>query len=91
MLQLRKKPDIWSALLELVPIARSKTIACIVKKKDELYIGWSEDLSPDAIVELQNFSIVLLIIDGKPTRSELSDAERTYWSERVRESNAWLN
>lgn len=91
MLQLRKKPDIWSALLELVPVARSKSLACIVKKRDDLYIGWSDKVEPDAIVELQNFSIVLLIIDGKPTRSELTDAERTYWIERVRESNAWLN
>jgi hypothetical protein len=91
MLQLRKVSDIWSALLQLLPIARSKAIACIVKKKDELYIGGSDQVTPDAIVELQNFQIMLLIIDGKPTRSELSDAERTYWSERVRESNAWLN
>lgn len=91
MLQLRKKPDIWCALLELVPVARSKSLACIVKKKDELYIGWSDKIEPEAIVELQNFSIVLLILDGKPTRSSLNDSERQYWCERVRESNAWLN
>ena len=91
MLQLRKKPDIWCALLDLLPVARSKVLACIVRKKDELYIGWSEDLSPAALVELQNFEIVLLILEGKPTRSKLTDAERTYWTERVRESNAWLN
>lgn len=91
MLTLRKKPDIWCALLELIPIARTKTLACIVRKNDELSIGWSDKVEPDAIVELQNFEIVLLIIDGKPTRSTLNDAERTYWTERIRESNAWLN
>jgi hypothetical protein len=91
MLQLRKKPDIWCALLELVPVARSKSLACIVKKNDELYIGWSDKVEPEAILELQYFKIILLVLDGKPTRSELNDAERTYWSERVRESNGWLN
>lgn len=91
MLKLRKKPDIWCALLELIPVARSKVLACIVRKNEQLYLGWSEDLSPEAIVELQNFEIVLLILEGKPTKSTLNDSERTYWTERVRESNAWLN
>lgn len=91
MLTVRKTSDIWSALMQLVPVARSQAIAFISKKGEAFYIGHAQEVSPDAIVELQNFDLVLLIVEGKPTKSKLNDAERTYWTERVRESNAWLN
>jgi len=77
--------------MELIPIARSKALAFIARKNDALYIGHSQEVTPDAIIELQSFDLMLLIIEGKPTKSKLNDAERTYWTERVRESNAWLN
>lgn len=91
MLQLKTVPDIWSALISIIPAARSKPLACIVKKTTGIYVGHSDTMAPDAIVELQKFEIILLIVEGKPTKSTLSDEERKYFTERVRESNAWLN
>lgn len=84
-------PDIWSGLQQLVAFARSYAIACLVRKSGKLFVGGKKEVTPEAIIELQNFEIVHLIIDGRHTKSKLSNPERLYFTDRIRESNAWLN
>ena len=91
MLQTKKVADIWSALVQFVPTARSCSLAAILKKDQVIYIAWSDKVTPDVIVELGIYEQLLLIIEGKATKNFLSPDERSYLNDRIRESNAWLN
>lgn len=91
MITLRKSPDIWSALYNIVPLARSKQLVFIVESNNELYYGSESTYSMKAGEEIAKHKIILLIIDGKATRSELSNSEREYFLRLTRESNVNSN
>lgn len=83
--------DIWSALAAVVPAARWKDLAAVAKNGDTYLVISSEEASADAILALQKFETVVIIIQGKPTKLIISAEERDYLTQQIRASNAWMN
>jgi hypothetical protein len=91
MLRLDLCADIKSALFHLVSKARWKDISAILRKEGRYYVAWCEKVSPNAIVELQNFDILHLVVEGKTTKTKLTLTELEYFNELVNSNNAWLS
>jgi len=83
--------DKWSAISQLVMIARHYNVVALVKLGNSFKTARSFDISAKEIQELDKYEVLHVIVDGKTTRSTLTDEERKFFTEEARRMNAWLN
>lgn len=83
--------DIWSAISRAVVVARHSDLVAIIKQGNEFKVASAPRLVPDDIQTLNDLPVIHLIVNGKTTKTKLTDAEKKFFSDEIRRVNAWLN
>lgn len=91
MIKTKLVQDLWSAMQTLIMIARRHDVAAIINESNCFRVIYSPRITLEDMKELQQHDPVLLLVNGKPTKSKLTDEQRKYFLQLAREANASLN
>jgi hypothetical protein len=83
--------DLWSAMKTLIMIARRHDVAAIINESNCFRVIYSTRITLEDMHELATHDPVLLLVNGKATKSKLNDEQRKYFLELAREANSQLN
>jgi hypothetical protein len=91
MIKTQLVQDLWTAMKTLIMIARRHDVAAIITESNCFRVIYSSTITLEDMKELQQHDPVLLLVNGKPTKSKLNDEQRKYFLQLAREANSQLN
>lgn len=91
MIKTKLVQDLWSAMQTLIMIARRHDVAAIINESNCFRVIYSSTITLEDMKELQQHDPVLLLVNGKPTKSKLNEEQRKYFLQLAREANSQLN
>lgn len=91
MLSTYLKADLNSCFSELVLLARRHDLVAIAKESGLFRIHYNAKFDLDSVDLIKTMDTVLIIVRGKVSKSNLTQAQRDTLMQYIRESNASLN
>lgn len=91
MLKTKLVEDLWTAMQTLIMIARRHDVAAIINESNCFRVIYSSTITLEDMQELRTHDPILLLVNGKPTKSKLNDEQRKYFLMLAREANSQLN
>lgn len=91
MVKTKLVSDLWSAMQTIIMIARRHDVAAIINESNCFRVIYTPRITLEDMQELATYDPVLLLVNGKPTKSKLTDEQRKYFLMLAREANSQLN
>ena len=79
--------SVYTAIVEVIQLARRHDIACLARDSGLFRNFYSATFTTEDIEELQALDVIILIVRGKVTKSNLTDEQRVFFKSEVHTNN----